>query len=115
METKQTEKKHKTGKTKHQAPTVSANPNTLETFYLEEEHKICFMLEIPKLFSPVSGDSLKYIFMASWPMFKLKKEKRNKISYKVLKQGRKIVRVSSRNPSLNDNTVLIPAKEKSLN
>lgn len=74
VETKQTEKKHKTEKTStNNSPSKSKYPGNI---YLEEECKICFLLEIPKLFSFMSGDSLKYTFMANWPKFKSKKQKR---------------------------------------
>lgn len=67
---------------KKQAPTVLERLNTLGMFYLEDEHKIYFTLEVSKLFSAMLRDSLKYIFMPSWHKFKSKQDKKDKILYK---------------------------------
>lgn len=58
VETKQTEKKRKTGKTSMKYS--QKNKRLWEHFYLEEEHKICCMLDIFTLFSPWLGDLLNF-------------------------------------------------------
>lgn len=62
IETKQIERKHKTGKTStgyipRKTKVAGMFPGNI--FYLEEEHKICCMLDISKLFSPRLGNTLK--------------------------------------------------------
>lgn len=57
VETKQTEKKHKTGETSMKYS--QKNKRHWEHFYLEKEHKICCMLDILKLSFPRLGDFFK--------------------------------------------------------